>query len=440
MKPSIAGEGAAPEVLIPGDSAEASAPTAAPRLNAAPSLRSEPAGSVPLSVLQLGKFYPPYRGGIESHLHALCRELRKSITVNVLVANETRRLMESEIDGVRVRRLPRLFNLSAAPVCPTMPGEIRRTDADVIHLHLPNPLAALAYLASGHKGRLVITWHSDIVRQKTIAKMLRALDDALLRRASALIASSPNYVDSSPILSRNRERCRVIPFGIHADAFRLRDPETAEKIRKRYGPRIVLAVGRLVYYKGFEYLIRAMAKVRGHLLLVGEGPLLQKLEREAFDAGAMDRITFLGRVSQEEVIGYYHAADVFVLPSIARSEAFGIAQLEAMACGKPVVNTRLESGVPFVSLDGVTGFTVPPADSDGLAAAINLLLDDPRLRGKFGAAAARRTRDEFSVEVMVDRTLELYRDVMANGRIAPHQCPDSAAAPLSRSAKRMGPG
>jgi glycosyltransferase involved in cell wall biosynthesis len=378
---------------------------------------NESAGARRLSVLHVGKFYPPYRGGIESHLHALCRELTKSITVNVIVANEGHRLRESVIDGVRVRRLPRLFNLSATPVCPTMVREIRRADADIIHLHLPNPLAALAYLASRHKGRLVITWHSDIVRQKTIGRMLRPLDDAILSRASALIASSPNYVDSSPILSRNRDRCRVIPFGIDADAFGPRDTETAAKIRKRYGPRIVLAVGRMVYYKGFEYLIRAMAGVHGHLLLVGEGPLLRKLERQAFDAGAMDRITFLGRVSQEEMIGYFHAADVFVMPSIARSEAFGIAQLEAMACGKPVVNTWLKSGVPFVSIDGETGVTVGPADADQLGAAINRLFDDPGLRNKLGAAAARRAREEFSVEVMVERTLELYREVMANGRI-----------------------
>ncbi|MGD0290259.1 MAG: glycosyltransferase [Candidatus Binataceae bacterium] len=378
----------------------------------------ESAASGPLSVLHLGKFYPPYRGGIESHLHALCRELTKSITVNVIVANETRRLRESEVDGVRVRRLPRLFNLWAAPVCPTIVREIRANDADIVHLHLPNPLAALAYLASGHKGRLVITWHSDIVRQKTIAKMLRPLDDALLSRASAFIASSPNYVDSSPILSRNRDRCRVIPFGIDADAFRPRHADTAAKIRKRYGPRVVLAVGRMVYYKGFEYLIRAMAGVRGHLLLVGEGPLLKNLERQAFDAGAMDRITFLGRVSQEEMTGYYNAADVFVMPSISRSEAFGIAQLEAMACGKPIVNTRLESGVPFVSIDGETGFTVAPADANELAGAINRLLDDPDLRGRFGAAAARRAREHFRIDAMVDRTLELYREVIANGRIS----------------------
>ena len=413
MKLTTAGDGIAREVLA-GDAPVGTVVSAA---------SVELAGTAGIDdgsamrVLHLGKFYPPFRGGIESHLQALCSELTKSITVNVIVANETARLLASEIDQVKVRRLPRLFNLGASPVCPTMPGEVRNTRADIIHLHLPNPLAALAYLASGHRGRLVITWHSDIVRQQTMARMLGPLDNAILRRTSALIASSPNYVDSSAILSRNRDLCRVIPFGIDANSFRPRDAEIAAKIRRRYGPRIVLAVGRMVYYKGFEYLIRAMASVNGHLLLVGEGPLQAKLERQAFEAGVRDRITFLGRVSQDEVIGYYHAADVFAMPSIARSEAFGIAQLEAMACGKPVVNTRLLSGVPFVSLDGVTGTTVTPADAGELASAINRLLDDPGLREKYGDAAARRVRDEFSIETMVDRTLELYREVIANGRI-----------------------
>jgi glycosyltransferase involved in cell wall biosynthesis len=413
MKLATAGDGIASEVLA-GDASIGTVVSASP-VESAGTAGIDHGSS--MSVLHLGKFYPPFRGGIESHLQALCRELTKSITVNVIVANETARLLASEIDRVKVRRLPRLFNLGASPVCPTMPGEIRNTRADIIHLHLPNPLAALAYLASGHRGRLVITWHSDIVRQQTMARMLGPLDNAILRRASALIASSPNYVDSSAILSRNRDLCRVIPFGIDANSFRPRDAEIAAKIRRRYGPRIVLAVGRMVYYKGFEYLIRAMASVNGHLLLVGEGPLQAKLERQAFEAGVRDRITFLGRVSQDEVIGYYHAADVFVMPSIARSEAFGIAQLEAMACGKPVVNTRLLSGVPFVSVDGVTGTTVTPADSVELASAINRLLDDPGLREKYGAAAAQRAREEFSIETMVDRTLELYREVIANGRI-----------------------
>jgi len=413
MKLTIAGDSAASQSFAPAPGVG----TATIGLPSHPTRASEAADARAMRVLHVGKFYLPYRGGIESHLHALCRELTKSISVNVVVANETLRLMTSEINEVKVRRLPRLFSLSATPVCPTLPGEIRRADADIIHLHLPNPFAALAYLASGHEGRLVITWHSDIVRQKTIARMLAPLDDALMRRASAIIASSPNYVDSSPILSRNRDRCRIIPFGIDAEAFRPLDGQIAAKIRQRYGPRIVLAVGRMVYYKGFEYLVRAMASVRGHLLLVGEGPLQAKLERAAFDAGARDRITFLGRVTQEEVLGYYNAADVFVMPSIARSEAFGIVQLEAMSCSMPVVNTRLLSGVPFVSPDGVTGITVAPENSAELAAAINRLLDDPELRDRYGAAGARRVREEFSIPTMVARTLELYREVIANGHV-----------------------
>ncbi|MGH8336196.1 MAG: glycosyltransferase, partial [Gammaproteobacteria bacterium] len=205
-----------------------------------------------MRVLQVGKFYPPYRGGIESHLQALCHELKRFVQVEVLVANEGRRGTESEIDGVKVKRLARTFSVGETPVCWRLAGEIRRSDAAVVHLHVPHPPACLAYLLSGHRGPLVITWHSDIVRQKIMARMLAPIQEAVVRRAAVLIASSPNYVESSPVLSRNRDRCRVIPFGILSDGFRTRDGATIAKIRQRYGQRILLAVGRMVYYKGFE--------------------------------------------------------------------------------------------------------------------------------------------------------------------------------------------
>jgi rhamnosyl/mannosyltransferase len=377
-----------------------------------PPLEREGAGDHALRVLQVGKFYPPYRGGIESHLQALCHELKRYVQVEVLVASESRRLMEGEIDGVRVKRLARLFSIGETPVCPRLAHEIRVSMASVVHLHLPNPPACLGYLLSGHSGPLVITWHSDIVRQKLMAAMLAPIHNIVIRRAGVLIASSPNYLASSTVLTRNHDRCRVIPFGIQADSFRVRDGETIAKIRKRYGRRIVLAVGRMVYYKGFEYLIRAMKAIRGHLLIVGDGPLRMKLEHLAVASGVSERVTFLGRVAQEEMVGYYHAADVFVLPSIARSEAFGMVQLEAMSCGKPVVNTSLPTGVPYVSLDSVTGLTVPPADEEALATAVMRLLDDPYLRAKFGAAAMRRAREDFNVELMGRRTVEVYHEVL----------------------------
>lgn len=376
-------------------------------------LSREMRGGHPLRVLQVGKFYPPYRGGIESHLQALCHELKRQLQLEVLVASESRRSLEAEIDGARVKRLGRLFSVGETPVCLRMVHEIRRSQAGVVHLHLPNPPACLAWLLSGHRAPLILMWHSDIVRQRVMGTILEPLHRAVIKRAAILIASSPNYLASSPVLSRNRDRCRVVPYGIQSDAFRVRDGETIARIRQRYGRRILLAVGRMVYYKGFEYLIRAMKTVRGHLLIVGDGPLRLQLEHLAVAIGVSERITFLGRVAQEEMVAYYHAADVFVLPSVARSEAFGIVQLEAMICGKPVVNTALATGVPYVSLDGVTGLTVPPADSKALSVAVTRLLDDPYLRAKFGAAAARRAREEFNPELMARRTVEIYREALA---------------------------
>jgi len=160
-------------------------------------------------------------------------------------------------------------------------------------------------------------------------------------------------------------------------------------------------------------------------MIVGDGPLRNPLERLARELGVADRIEFLGEMQPREIVPYYHASDIFVLPSIARSEAFGIVQLEAMACAKPVVNTNLASGVPFASLDGVTGITVEPANADALVGAINRLLGDASLRAEYGEAAKRRVESEFTVAAMVERTRDLYEATM-NGISA-----DSAAESAS---------
>jgi len=291
-----------------------------------------------------------------------------------------------------------------------MIGRIREARADIVHIHWPNPTAVLAYLLSRHRGHLIFTYHSDIIRQRLLRKPFWPILRHALKRARAIIAASPNYVETSPVLQKFRERCRVIPFGIPLAQFEEVDQLEVARIRRRYGPRIVLAVGRLVYYKGFRYLVRAMREVDAHLIIVGSGPLLDDLRREAQALGVNNRVTILTDV--ERVAPFYHAADVFALPSIARSEAFGIVQLEAMACRKPVVNTRLDSGVTFASPDGVSGLTVPPKDARALGQAINLLLDDEALRARYGQAGRLRVEREFDLKVMTERTLELYREVM----------------------------
>ena len=370
-----------------------------------------------LKVLQVGKFYPPHMGGIETHLQALCGELKRSMDVRVLVANDHRVSADELLNGVSVSRLATHFTLASTPCCPGMAGRIRRSEADIVHIHLPNPMAVLAYLASGHRGRLVVTYHSDTVRQKILGPMFEPFLHQLLRRSSAVIATSPDYRRTSLVLSRYLDRCEVIPYGIALDEFERADPAEVGRLQRQYGDRLIVSVGRLVYYKGFEYLIRAMSKVRGRLLIIGDGPLRPQLQELTGRLNLGDRVIFAGEIQNQDVVPYYHAAQLFALASVARSEAFGIVQIEAMAARLPVLNTTLDSGVPFVSLHEKTGLSVPPQDSDALAAAMNRLLDDPSLRRSLGEAARLRARQEFSLETMTSRVLALYQAVLDR---APH--------------------
>jgi rhamnosyl/mannosyltransferase len=365
-----------------------------------------------MKVLHVGKFYPPHMGGIETHVQVLCRELQKQIEVEVLVANETRRTEEFFDDQLKVTRLATQLNFSGAPVCLGLPGQIRRAKADIVHLHLPNPLAILSLLASGYRGQVVATYHSDIVRQERMARAFDPILRLFLKRCAAVVATSARYLETSTVLADYSDRCRIIPYGIPLDQFTVPDAAQVARIRQRYGSRLIMSAGRLVYYKGFEYLVQAMRHVEGHLLIVGEGPLRESLESESRALGLENKITFLGEIHNQDIAPFFHAADVFALASVARSEAFGIVQLEAMACGTPVVNTNLDSGVPSVSLDRVTGLTVSPGDPVALAAAINELLDDPGLCATFGHAARARAEEQFNQQAMVERTLKMYRQVL----------------------------
>jgi glycosyltransferase involved in cell wall biosynthesis len=364
-------------------------------------------------VLHVGKFYPPHMGGIETHLRDLCNQLCHSVDLRVIVANESRFETSEVLDGVPVLRVPTWATLASTPICPALIRAIRTFDDGIVHLHVPNPMSILAYLLSDHKGPLVVTYHSDMVRQKFLGTMFAPFLHWTLRRASAIIATSPNYIESSPVLVQYRNKCHVIPLGIPLENFQQPELAAVAALREKYGSRVIVSVGRLVYYKGFQHLIRAMSRVRGHLLIVGAGPLHAELTALAAELGISDRVHVLGKLGHQELVNCYHAAQVFTLASVARSEAFGISQIEAMAAGLPVVNTQLDSGVPFVSLHERTGLTVPCADPDALASAINALFDNDDLRTSYGRAARRRAHDEFSAEAMAARTLALYRDIVS---------------------------
>jgi len=363
-------------------------------------------------VLHLGKFYPPHMGGIEVYLQNLVARQSGVMDVDVLVANDRRRTDFDVLDGARICRVGSLGMLASMPITPTMGWHLRRHETDLIHFHTPNPGGALAILGSGYKGKIVITHHSDTLGREYLKWMSDRFVLRVMERASRIIVTSERYLASSKELHPFRHKCVVIPLGLEMERFENPDEMAVSRIKAEYGDRIIIAVGRLVPFKGFEYLIRAMKNVTGILLLIGAGPQRDFLQECILECGVENRVHLIGNVDNALIPPYYRAASVFVMPSITRAESFGIVQLEAMASGISVVNTDIPSGVPEVSVHGVTGITVSPKDPEALSNAINLLLRDVALRQRFGRAARERVRNGFSAERMVEQTIKLYRSVI----------------------------
>src|SRR5688572_6518671 len=223
-------------------------------------------------VLQLGKYYFPYMGGIETHLYTLCNELRPHVPVEAVVCNSNARTVHETVEGIPVTRCGRVFEAASVSFCAGMPWVLSRRDYSILHVHLHHPMGVMSYLASvkPRTHRVVVTYHSDIVRQERLAKLYDPFMHNLMDRASAIVCTSPNTLEGSPVLAQYREKCRIIPYGIDLSQFD-ETPELVARvsaIRKRFPGRVLLGVGRLIYYKGFEYAIRAMRHIDAHLLLV----------------------------------------------------------------------------------------------------------------------------------------------------------------------------
>lgn len=362
------------------------------------------------SIVHLGKFYPPHHGGIETHVRDLAVRHARVWQVSVIASNTRFQNQTEMVENVRVIRVARMGTIASMPICPGLPAALHNCPADLVHLHTPNPGAARAFLVSRHSGKLVVTHHADTIGRKTLRRLADPYVRRAMERASAIVVTSRGYLRSSEELAPFTDKCVVIPLGIEIQE--LASGEHAIQLPHEVpaGP-FVLAVGRLVPYKGFDVLIHAMKQVDAPLLLIGAGPQAAYLSALAEKEGVARKISTLGRVS--DLRPYFRAASVFVLPSKTRAEAFGIVQLEAMAAGLPVINTNLDSGVPEVSVHEETGLTVEPGDAHALAGAIRLLLENSELRCRLGSAAAAKVMQDHTADVMAERTLALYREVLA---------------------------
>jgi rhamnosyl/mannosyltransferase len=348
---------------------------------------------------------------METVLKEICESLAHEVEFQVVVAN-TRWRTEHENRKVPVTRVGSLGKLLSCSIAPTYPLWARKFDPDLIHVHLPNPLAELSALLAKRDIPVVAQFHSDVVRQRNLLKLYGPFLEAFYRRASCIIVPTPRHIEISEFVSRHRDKCRVVPFGVPLSRFDLDEDGKKKVDGLRDGMPSVLCVGRLVSYKGVEYLLRAMKSVKARLWVIGVGPLEDSLKHLAAQMGLADRVQFLGKVSEADLMAYYHACDVFVLPSITNAEMFGVVQLEAMACHKPVISTDLPTGVSWVNQHGKTGYVVRRESVGDLAGAIRRLLDSPELREEMGEAGRVRVEENFTSTKMAEAMLQVYQEML----------------------------
>ena len=372
-------------------------------------------GAGTVKVLHIYKdLYPPTCGGVEVAIQRIIEGTRDSCEeISVLICNRKYKTEFAEVEGTPVYKVGEWGRLLSAPIAPSFPYWLKKLDTDILHYHLPNPTADLSHLLVRPKGKIVVHYHSDIIRQKRWLFLYNPFLRMFMNKAHKIIVTSPNYLNTSEFLQPWRDKCVVVPFGVPLSRF-TPTPEiedSAQTLRKRYGKNLILFVGIQRYYKGLFTLVKAMEKVPGKLLLAGNGPLMPELMEYAQKLPYSNKIIFVGQV--ESVVPYYFASDIFCLPSIYRSEAFGIVLAEAAACGLPLVSTELGTGTSYINQHNETGIVVPPNDSGALGDALTRILTTPALKEQFGKAAKKRAYELFSQEKMCQNILQVYRDVVS---------------------------
>ena len=365
-----------------------------------------------MKILQLGKFYP-IRGGVEKVMYDLMMGLSElGVSCDMLCA-----LSDGGSRIVRLNENARLIGcrtwvkLAATMISPDMILTLRRVcrEYDVIHVHHPDPMACLALLLSGYKGKVVLHWHADIEKQKVLLRFYMPLQKWLLKRADVIVGTTPVYLAASPYLKSVQDKVCCLPIGVEPV---LPLVEEAAKIRSSYpGKKIIFSLGRLVAYKGFSYLVEA-AQYLGDdyvVLIGGAGPLEAELKSQIQALGLEDKVKLLGRISDEEVVAHYGACTLFCMSSVFKTEAFGIVQIEAMSCGKPIVATRIPgSGVAWVNEHKVSGLNVEPMNAQQLAEAIVAIAEDENVYKTYCEGAAQRYRELFTKQSMIANVQEIY--------------------------------
>lgn len=385
-----------------------------------------------ISVLQVNKLYYPFIGGVESVVQYIAEGLKDTTNMCVLTCTEKGPTVDETVDGVQVCRTSSIGMYGNMPISLSLPRTLRKMapSYDILQFHMPFPIGDIAGLLSGYHGKIVVWWHSDIVKQKKLMILYKPFMELFLKRADKIIVATQGHIEGSKYLKPYRDKCVVIPFGIQQDVEKSaaiyihnkkqNTDDITYSIERKEEEKTVqfLFVGRLVYYKGCDILVEAITRLKKlttknvKVNIVGTGPMSDELHEMVRKNNLMNHINFLGKLTREELLKQYEECDVFVLPSVARSEAFGIVQIEAMAYGKPVINTNLDSGVPYVSIHKETGLTVEPGNPDALAGAMAYMIENDKERLMMGDRARRRVEENYQMEHMLAKLLSLYEELL----------------------------
>lgn len=376
-----------------------------------------------LKILHVSNYYPPHIGGIETVCYDFCGAVKKLGEVHVVCFNDQPDTVIEEIDGIKVTRVGIQAKIASQALAKgygeVLHKELKEFNPDIVHFHYPNPYAShyllKAFKRIGFKGKFVLHWHADIIKQKLLRLFFVSQNKKLLERADLVLATSPAYLEGTDYLPRYKEKVKVLPLCVGS----ARDPisesvkKAAAVIREEYaGKKIGFFFGRHVKYKGLEYLIEADRYLPSEeyvLLVAGSGPLTEKLKKKAM---LFSNIRFLGRLSDGEVNAYLSACDFFAFPSITRNEAFGISLAEALYFGKPAVTFTVPgSGINWVSVNCETGYEAPNRDAKAYASLIIKMFSGSDYE-VFSKNAKERAERYFTRDCFESNALSIYKSLM----------------------------
>jgi len=359
-------------------------------------------------------FFPDTTGGIEQVINQIARGANKlGVKTEVLSLTPDRVARTIEIDGYLAHRAR--LDLQIASTGFSASAFVRFSQlakkADVIHYHFPWPFMDLVHFVTRVKKPTVVTYHSDILRQKHLLKLYRPLKRRFLASVDRIVATSPNYLATSDVLEKFPGKVSVIPIGLDKAAYAQPLPDRLQFWREKIGPKFFLFVGVLRYYKGLHILVEAAQGTDYPIVIVGAGPIEQELKDQAARLG-LRNIHFLGRLPDEDKVALLTQCHGFIFPSHLRSEAFGISLLEGAMYGRPMISSEIGTGTTFINIGGETGLVVPPSDPAALRQAMRYLWEHPEEAAEMGRRAEARYWQHFTAEQMVKSYVDLYAELV----------------------------